>query len=36
MFSYGIFEAYERERRDWFNVFKGKIAFRTVYLKQKK
>ncbi|MGD0489833.1 MAG: DUF3800 domain-containing protein [Syntrophorhabdales bacterium] len=32
MFSYGIFEGYERKRWDWFNVFKEKVAFRTVYL----
>jgi hypothetical protein len=36
MFSYGIFEAYERERWDWHHVFKDNIAFETVYFKQKK
>ncbi len=32
MFSYGIFEGYERKRWEWFNVFKEKIAFLTIYL----
>jgi hypothetical protein len=32
MFSYGVFEGYERRKWDWFNVFEGKVAFRTVYL----
>ena len=31
MFSYGVFEGYERKRWDWFELFKGKVAFRTVY-----
>jgi hypothetical protein len=32
MFSYGIFEGYEKKRWAWFNVFKEKIAFSAVYL----
>jgi hypothetical protein len=31
MFSYGIFEGYERERWEWFDLFKEKIAFTMVY-----
>ncbi len=30
MFSYGIFEGYEKKRWAWFNVFEEKIAFSTV------
>jgi hypothetical protein len=32
MFSYGIFEGYEKKRWAWFNAFKEKVAFSTVYL----
>jgi hypothetical protein len=32
IFSYGIFQGYERKRWEWFNVFEEKIAFRMVYL----
>lgn len=32
MFSYGIFEKYERKRKDWFNIFKGKVKYDSVYL----
>ncbi len=32
MFSYGIFQAYERKRLEWLSVFEEKIAFRTIYL----
>jgi hypothetical protein len=32
MFSYGIFQAYERKRVEWLSIFEEKIAFRTVYL----
>lgn len=32
MFSYGIFEGYERRKWDWFNTFKEKIAYKTVFL----
>ncbi len=32
MFSYGIFQAYERKRSEWLSVFEEKIAFRMVYL----
>ena len=34
MFSYGVFQGHERRKWDWFNVFKEKIAFHTVYLPQ--
>lgn len=32
MFSYGFFEAYERKKKDWLNVFQDKILYSTVYL----
>ena len=32
MFSYGVFQGYERRKWDWFNTFKEKVAFYTVYL----
>jgi hypothetical protein len=32
MFSYGVFEGYERRKWDWFNLFEEKVVFRTVYL----
>ncbi len=32
LFSYGVFEAYERRKWGWFNVFGEKVAFETVYL----
>lgn len=32
MFSYGIFQRYERQKWEWFNVFKDKVAFHTLYL----
>lgn len=32
MFSYGIFERYERKRKEWFNIFKEKIKYNSVYL----
>jgi hypothetical protein len=32
MFSYGVFEAYERRKWEWFNIFKKKIVYRTTYL----
>jgi hypothetical protein len=33
MFSYGIFEKYERKRMEWFAVFKKKVKYDRVYLK---
>jgi hypothetical protein len=35
MFSYGVFEAHERRRWGWYNTFKEKVAFLTVYLPDK-
>ncbi|MDI6751703.1 MAG: DUF3800 domain-containing protein [bacterium] len=32
MFCWGIFEKYERKRLDWFNIFKSKIRYDSVYL----
>lgn len=32
MFSYGIFEKYERKRKDWFITFKDKVKYDTLYL----
>ncbi|OPY65607.1 MAG: hypothetical protein A4E57_03120 [Syntrophorhabdaceae bacterium PtaU1.Bin034] len=32
MFSYGVFQGYERRKWEWFNIFKEKVAFYTVYL----
>ncbi len=32
MFSYGIFQRYERQKWEWFDVFKDKVAFHTLYL----
>lgn len=32
IFSYGVFQGYERRRWEWFNTFKEKVAFYTVYL----
>lgn len=32
MFSYGVFEAHERRKPEWFAIFEEKVAFRTVYL----
>ena len=32
MFSYGIFEKYERKRLDWFNIFREKARYDSVYL----
>ncbi|MEW6201586.1 MAG: hypothetical protein AB1546_06405, partial [bacterium] len=32
MFSYGIFEKYERKRKDWFSIFKEKVKYDSVYL----
>lgn len=32
MFSYGIFERHERKRNEWFNVFKSKVRYDTLYL----
>lgn len=32
LFSYGIFEKYERKRNEWFNVFKEKVKYDSLYL----
>ena len=32
MFCWGIFEKYERNREEWFKLFKDKIKFCSVYL----
>lgn len=32
MFSYGIFEKNERKKGDWYNVFRDKVAYCTIYL----
>ncbi|MBI3754765.1 MAG: DUF3800 domain-containing protein [Deltaproteobacteria bacterium] len=32
LFSWGIFEKYERKRIEWYEVFKGKIRYNTIYL----
>jgi hypothetical protein len=32
MFSYGIFQAYERKWMEWLNIFEDKITLRVVYL----
>ncbi len=32
IFPYGIFEKYERKRLDWFNIFREKIRYDSVYL----
>lgn len=32
MFSLGIFQKYERRKHEWFNVFKEKIKYDSLYL----
>ena len=32
MFSWGIFEKYERKKNDWFNIFKSKVKYDSLYL----
>jgi len=32
MFCWGIFEKYERRRYEWFNIFRQKIKYETLYL----
>ena len=32
MFSYGIFQGYERKKWEWFNIFEAKVDFYTLYL----
>jgi len=32
MFSWGVFRKYERNDNEWYNIFKKKISFETVYL----
>lgn len=34
-FSWGIFRKYERKDREWFNIFRKKIKYDTVYLPEK-
>ncbi len=36
IFSYGIFEKYERKKYDWFNIFKEKVRYDSLYLPDKK
>jgi hypothetical protein len=33
MFCYGIFQKYEWQKRDWWDIFKGKVAKDTLYFK---
>ncbi len=35
MFSYAIFEKYERRRKEWYDIIKEKIRFVSVYLPEK-
>jgi hypothetical protein len=35
MFSYAIFEKYERKRLEWFNMISGKVKYVSVYLPEK-
>jgi len=35
MFSWGIFRKWERQDWEWYNVFKTKIMFETIYLPEK-
>ncbi len=32
MFCWGIFEKYERKKYDWFNIFKSKVRYDSLYL----
>ena len=32
LFSWGIFKKYEKKDSEWFDVFKGKVAFEEQYL----
>jgi hypothetical protein len=35
LFSYAIFEKYERRREEWFKIIKRKIKYYSVYLPDK-
>jgi hypothetical protein len=35
MFCYGIFQRDERRKREWYNIFKDKVAYCTIYLPPK-
>ena len=35
MFSYGIFRKYEKSDTEWYNMFKNKIRYEDLYLKEK-
>jgi hypothetical protein len=35
MFSWGIFRRYERHDFEWYNVFKGKVLYDSLYLPEK-
>jgi len=35
MFCWGFFRKYERRDLSWYNVFKDKIVYETLYLPQK-
>jgi len=35
MFSYAVFEKYERRRTKWFDIIKGKLRYVSVYLPDK-
>jgi len=34
-FSWGLFRKYERNDREWFNIFKDKVKYDTVYLPER-
>ena len=34
-FSWGIFRKYEKKDYKWFNIFKGKVRYDTIYLPEK-
>jgi hypothetical protein len=35
MFAWGFFRKYERKDVEWYDIFKGKVRFETVYLPPK-
>ena len=35
LFCWGIFQKYERRKTEWYNLFRKKIKYETVYLPQK-
>ncbi|VAV85862.1 hypothetical protein MNBD_DELTA01-917 [hydrothermal vent metagenome] len=34
-FSWGLFRKYERKDREWYDIFKGKVKYDSVYLPEK-